>query len=42
MAWFAKKGFCLLVVQELTQTQADYSDDVLSGDGNQSAGAFCA
>jgi hypothetical protein len=35
MAWFAEKGFRLLVVQELTEAQPDYSADVLSGDGER-------
>ena len=35
MAWFAEKGFRLLVVQELTETQPDYSADLLSGDGER-------
>ena len=35
MAWFAEKGFRLLVVQELTQTQPDYSADLLSDDGER-------
>lgn len=35
MAWFADKGFRLLVVQELTETQPDYSADVLSADGER-------
>jgi hypothetical protein len=35
MAWFADKGFRLLVVQELSETQPDYSADVLSGDGER-------
>jgi hypothetical protein len=35
MAWFAEKGFRLLVVQELTESQPHYSADVLSGDGER-------
>jgi hypothetical protein len=35
MAWFAEKGFRLLVVEELTETQPDYSADLLSGDGER-------
>jgi hypothetical protein len=35
MAWFAEKGFRLLVVRELTEMQPDYSADLLSGDGDR-------
>ena len=35
MAWFAEKGFRLLVVQELPETQPDYSADLLSSDGER-------
>ena len=35
MAWFAENGYRLLVVQELTETQPDYSADLLSGDGER-------
>jgi hypothetical protein len=35
MAWFAEKGFRLLVVKELTEAQPDYSADLLSGDGER-------
>jgi hypothetical protein len=38
MAWFAEKGFRLLVVQELTKTQPDYSADLLSSDGERRGG----
>ena len=35
MAWFADRGFRLLVVREMTEAQPDYSADLLSGDGDQ-------